>query len=178
MCKQIQARFIDKRFSDARLIQIYMSKQMDVKKVLSIDNLFLAKALYLQWLRTLVSSGVMGARTSPRKVATYSTTKSDLFDGMNDSDDEQEEQPVAPCDTDRVRDEVKAWEQLAAARVDLCKDDHGIVNEFDLMLSLRDEFPLHTALFQQVSAHLAHEGNAEDTFSLSGRLSNDNTHTR
>jgi hypothetical protein len=28
-----------------------------------------------------------------------------------------------------------------------------------------------------VSSHLAHEGNAEETFSLSGRLSNSNTHT-
>ena len=30
----------------------------------------------------------------------------------------------------------------------------------------------------QVSSHVAHEGNAEETFSLSGRLSNDNTHTQ
>ena len=33
-------------------------------------------------------------------------------------------------------------------------------------------------LFKQVSAHLAHEGNAEETFSLAGRLSHDNTHTQ
>ena len=30
----------------------------------------------------------------------------------------------------------------------------------------------------QVSSHVAHEGNAEETFSLSGRLSNDNTLTQ
>ena len=43
---------------------------------------------------------------------------------------------------------------------------------------MREELPLQTLLFKQVSPHLAHEGNAEETFSLSGKLSNDNTHTQ
>ena len=54
----------------------------------------------------------------------------------------------------------------------------GLVDEFKLIFSVREELPLHTLLFKQVSSHLAHEGNAEETFSLSGKLSNDNTHTQ
>ena len=56
---------------------------------------------------------------------------------------------------------------------------HGwLVDEFKLLFSVRKELPLHALLFKQVSSHLAHEGNAEETFSLSGKLSNDNTHTQ
>ena len=47
-----------------------------------------------------------------------------------------------------------------------------------MLFSVRKELPLHALLFKQVSSHLAHEGNAEETFSLSGKLSNDNTHTQ
>ena len=36
----------------------------------------------------------------------------------------------------------------------------------------------HSNRCGQVSSHLAHEANAEDTFSLSGKLSNPNTHTQ
>ena len=45
------------------------------------------------------------------------------------------------------------------------------------MHHLRAEFPLHYALFQQVSSHLASEVNSEEDFSLSGTLSNPNSHT-
>ena len=57
------------------------------------------------------------------------------------------------------------------------KDEGGLLDEFKLLYAVRDEAPLHYALFKQVSSHLAHEGNAEETFSLSGKLSDRNGKT-
>jgi hypothetical protein len=172
MIRQIEKRFVDKRFSDARLIQIYISKQMEASKVLSEDNLGTAKALYVQWLRALATAGVggVGERVSPRK-----KKKKDLFADL-ESDDEADPSPVQT--SDRVRNEMKAFENIGAERINVFKDKFGLVDEFKLMLAVRTELPLHCALFQQVSAHLAHEGNAEETFSLGGNLSNSNTKTQ
>ena len=47
LCEEIDSRFIDTCFSDARLIiQIYISNGADPSKILSTDNLISAKALY------------------------------------------------------------------------------------------------------------------------------------
>jgi len=40
--------------------------------------------------------------------------------------------------------------------------------------SVREEMPLHYALAKQVHSYLAREANAEETFSLSGKLSDPN----
>lgn len=171
MSKQIDQRFVDKRFSDARLIQIYMSKQMPAAKVLSEDNLVRGKALYLKWLRLLVPVLSLGERTSPRKAQ----KKADLFAGMDDSSDD--EPSPAVLETDRGRLEVVLWDHISHDRIASFKDSLGLVDEFKMLYALRSEAPLHYALFKQVSSHLAHEGNAEETFSLSGRLSNSNGKT-
>jgi hypothetical protein len=172
LIKQIDTRFVDKRFSDARLIQIYMSKQMEASKVLSEVNMQIAKALYLQWLRALIDKGVLGERNSPRKKKKVKK-ESNLFEGMDDSDDDDTDSPTPTVD--RVRAEIKVWDNLAAERIDSFKDASGLIDEFKLMYAMRSEVPLHYFVFKQVSSHVAHEGNAEETFSLSGRLSNDNT---
>ena len=171
MSKQIDKRFVDKTFSDARLIQIYMSKQMPAAKVLSEDNLVRGKALYLKWLRALVPVLSLGERTSPRKLQ----KKIDLFAGMDDSSDD--EPSPAVLETDCVRGEVVLWDHISQDRIASFKDSLGLVDEFKMVYALRSEAPLHYALFKQVSSHLAHEGNAEETFSLSGRLSNSNGKT-
>jgi hypothetical protein len=49
--EELQARCFDARPSNARLVQLYMSKTMDAKDVISNDQYELAKTLYLQWLR-------------------------------------------------------------------------------------------------------------------------------
>jgi len=48
------------------------------------------------------------------------------------------------------------------------------VNEFALIYKVRHRLPLHYIVFKQVSSHLGHEGNSEQLFSSSGRLSDDN----
>ena len=148
LIRQIEQRFINKRFSDARLIQIYMSKQMDASKVLSEESLQKAKALYLQSLRLLISKGVLGVygeRTSPRK-----KKKMDLFEGMADSDDDEDNNTPAAAG-DRVRTEVQIWESLLEERINSFKDKFGLVDEFKLVYAMRNEAPLHAALFKQVA---------------------------
>ena len=76
LCEEIDSRFIDTCFSDARLIQIYISKGGDPSKILSTDNLISAKALYMKWLRNLLTQGVikLGARQSVSRHARRSPT--------------------------------------------------------------------------------------------------------
>ena len=62
-----------------------------------------------------------------------------------DSDEEEEAQPTR--ESDRVRNEVKLWENLAAERIEHFKDAHGLLDEFALHYAMRDETPLHTKLF-------------------------------
>ena len=47
-------------------------------------------------------------------------------------------------------------------------DKDSIINEFALVYKLRNAFPLHYAVFKQVSSHLCHEANTEQLFSLAG----------
>ena len=53
-------------------------------------------------------------------------------------------------------------------------DEDGLINEFALMHSLRNSFPLHTILFKQCASHMCHEGNSEQLFSRAGHLSDNN----
>ena len=45
------------------------------------------------------------------------------------------------------------------------------------MFKVKEEFPLHFAIFKSFAGDLAVESNAENTFSLSGKLSDDNGKT-
>ena len=49
-----------------------------------------------------------------------------------------------------------------------------MINEMALHYAKRHCFPLHYRVFKQVTSHLCHEGNTEQTFSLAGALSDDN----
>ncbi|KAL1500555.1 hypothetical protein AB1Y20_013210 [Prymnesium parvum] len=177
LVRQIDMRFVDKEFSDARLVHLYMSKGIPAEKVLSADNLQRAKALYLKWLRSLVTAGVVGIRSSPRKKK--KKEKVNLLDAMHDSDDDDSATMADDCrGQDRVREEMLQWQELPAASIKKHIGDQGLLNEFTLIHEFRDELPLHYKLFMQVASHRGNEANAEDTFSLSGSLSNRNTHTQ
>ena len=41
----------------------------------------------------------------------------------------------------------------------------GMLNEFQMMWSLRKRFPLHYIVFKQIASHLPHEANVEQYFS-------------
>ena len=69
------------------------------------------------------------------------------------------------------------WNKISSEVTHPFKGADDILNEFNLVFSLRKEYPVHFTLFKRLAVHLAHEANAETTFSLSGSLSNSNKHT-
>ena len=69
MIMQHEKRFLDKRPSDARLIQVYMSKQMLASKLLTRDHLETARALYISALRSASNTLGLGAQTLPGPVS-------------------------------------------------------------------------------------------------------------
>ena len=66
---------------------------------------------------------------------------------------------------------------LSKERINPFKDENGMIDEYKMIFSLRDEFPLHYQLFRRMNSHISSEANAESTFSLSGKLSNNNRQT-
>ena len=63
-------------------------------------------------------------------------------------------------------------EQIAPFR-----DAVGLLDEYAFYFSVRLSYPLHYTIFRHYAADLAVESNAEETFSLAGRLSSDNGKT-
>jgi hypothetical protein len=53
-------------------------------------------------------------------------------------------------------------------------DNRSLLNEFTMMWSLRELFPLHFIVFKQTGCHLSHETNVEQVFSRTGNLSDPN----
>ena len=98
---------------------------MDAIKVLSEENFQIAKALYLQWLRLLIDKGVIGECTSPRKAQRKAKVETNLFEGMEDSDAEDDDVPESTLD--RVRTEIKIWDTLSDERIASFKDSSGLV---------------------------------------------------
>jgi hypothetical protein len=77
---ELQARLFELRPSNVRLVQMFMSKQMDPKDWMKPDHHKLAETLYKQWLRQAHGVVKMPTReSSPRKQAQKAAGK--LFRG-------------------------------------------------------------------------------------------------
>ena len=76
------------------------------------------------------------------------------------------------ADFDAVTDEMKRWKELPSSIVDSFIDQQGLLNEFALLWSLKNTFPLHFIIFKQTAVHIPHEANVEQVFSTAGLLSN------
>ena len=184
MVDQLTQRFFSVPPSEGRLVQAWMSKQMSAAKLLPEDWLETTEAFYYKWLReTAVMLGTAQRRSPPRKAQKKKrrTSGGGFFDEDTDSDENSaavtaEEEGGAPAN-DVVLKEAACWKKIPPEAIDTFKDKDGLVDEFKLLFSLREQFPIHFALFKRLAAHLCHEANAESTFSLSGGLSNSNTHT-
>ncbi|KAL1495272.1 hypothetical protein AB1Y20_017132 [Prymnesium parvum] len=72
---------------------------------------------------------------------------------------------------DSVTDEIDSWKHMSREKYKVYEDEDEIINEFQMMWELRLEFPHHYIVFLQCAAHLLHEANVEQIFSLAGRLS-------
>ena len=92
-----------------------------------------------------------------------------------DGDEEMLQARAANTGFDPVVDEIERWARVPPEHYDSFYDDDGqLLNEFEMMWSLRERFPLHFFVFKQVASHLAHEANVEQVFSRAGGLSDPN----
>lgn len=178
---QLDARFFQDMPSETRLVQLYMSKQADMSILLPPEWVASAKGFYLVWMRKAATALNLGTRISPPRPKKRSRT-SYLFDGLEGGVTNSPAGPEIVAESgagsDVVQIEVVRWAAFPAAKIEPFRDPaSGLVNEFKLMFSVRKEFPLNFFVFRQTCVHIGHEANAEDTFSLSGSLSNENGHT-
>lgn len=193
--EELNTRLLEEKIpSETRLVQLYMSKQANMAKVFPESWVEQAKAFYLVWLRRAATALNLKAdtpnvahSTAREKNKVLKKVNTCLFDGLEIGVDEDgdvegagsdDSGPAAAESRDQVMDEVKRWSILPAARIQPFKHvPTGSLNEFKLLHSLKEEFPLHFFVFRQTAIHIGAEANAETTFSLSGSLSNPNTKT-
>lgn len=71
-------------------------------------------------------------------------------------------------------EEIDRWNHLSSDVWASFMDDDGLLNEFKMMWSLRERFPLHLVVFKRTACHLPHEANVEQVFSRAGNLSDPN----
>ena len=183
MVTQLTTRFFTHIPSEARLVQLWISKQMPATKVLPEDWVATAEAFYFKWLRE--TAAIIGApvrRSPPRQSKKKRRTSGGGFfdpdsESDHDADDAAADGEEEDAESDVVLVEVAKWKTLSSETIKPFMDRDGLLDEFKLLFSLRDQFPIHFTLFKRLASDLSHEANAESTFSLSGSLSNSNTQT-
>ena len=112
--QELQARRFTLRSSNSRMVQLYMSKQMDAKGMLTNDQYDLARTLYRQWLRKANSIVQLptrqGSTSKKQKMGGPSLFRgASLVEGLEGS-------PAARTqndDFDPVTDEIEQCERLS-----------------------------------------------------------------
>ena len=170
MVLQLEKRFFSIMPSEARLVQIFISKQVPAEKILTPQWFQVAEAHYLKWMRDAAIILEVTTRVSPRLRAKKQRTSTGFFDAISDdNDDGDDDDTTHGIGSDPVLLEVSKWSALDPSLLEVYKDSDNLLDEFKMVFALRKQFPLHFTLFKQLAAHLPHEANAETTFSLSGR---------
>jgi hypothetical protein len=174
---ELHERCFINRASNGRLVQCYMSKQMDAKVFLTPQQFELSKTLYMQWLRDASNLIKLPTRESPRKKVKVEQSKVEqgraLFRGATTQAAEAARHQAGDS-FDAMQDEIERWERLAADEIDKYRAVNGLLNEFKMAWDLRDRFPLHFIVFKQTAVHLPHEANVEQIFSRAGGLTDPN----
>lgn len=173
MAEELHARKFVARPSNARLVQCYMSKGYAASLYLTENQLQSARSFYLQWLR---KAAVIANKTKVAATATQTTKKGGLFRGgialqaksaaaepplmiagpsASDAPAAAAPSAAAPqvASEDVVTEEVNRWLAISQSKINEYVDEEGMLNEFALVYSLKDEFPLHYIVFKQVCAH-------------------------
>lgn len=173
MKKELQERCFDARPSNARMVQLYMSKQMDSKDILTREQFELAKTLYFTWLRHAATIALANAApcASSNKAANTANSKaqrlsngSKLFRGAKCcvSADDTPSVDLDVSSSDRVSDEIERWARLPPEMYSCYVDEENqLINEFQMMFHLRNSFPLHYIVFKQTACHVPHEAFVE-----------------
>ena len=173
LATEIDTRFFDERPSNLRLALAMMSKQMKPDKFMpeAWTTGGIAKACYLNLLRKIERTC---CKNPPRQSSTpilgrkRSARTEKLFEFNADS---PLQSGASEDEVDAVVDEVSRWAALPVQTVKEHLDsDTGLVNEFSLLYSVRQQFPLHYILFRMGTSHLAHEADSEQLFSGAGNL--------
>lgn len=184
MRTEIQERCFNARPSNSRMVQLFMSKQMDAKELLTPGQYEVAKSLYFTWLRH--AAGLSISKCAPRRTnttngATHTANKaqkanngSKLFRGAKCCISDNVDAFVDCLDeaelgaSDRVSDEIERWAQLPPEMYSAFRDDeNNLLNEFKMMWHLRNSFPLHFIVFKQTACHVPHEAFVEQVCVIS-----------
>jgi hypothetical protein len=140
------------------MVQLYMSKQMDAKGMLTNEQYELARILYMQWLRKANNIVQLPRReSSPRKKQQLGGPSpfhgASFVEGLEGSP--------------RARTQNDGFDPVT--------DDGSLLNEFAMMWELRERVPLHFIVFKLTACtHLSHEANVHQVFSRAGNLSDPN----
>ena len=129
MQKQLQERCFDRKISNSRLVQVYMSKQpgMDAQKVLE-HQYITAETLYKTYIREANDVVKLPTRQmSPRKTQKLSGG-SRMFRGASSLEGEVTD----TVEFDTVTDEIRRWSSLSADECQRFVKD-GVLNEFEMM---------------------------------------------
>mmetsp|Transcript_32329 Transcript_32329/g.53492 ORF Transcript_32329/g.53492 Transcript_32329/m.53492 type:complete len:195 (+) Transcript_32329:69-653(+) len=95
-----------------------------------------------------------------------------------DSDEDGLARPQATeVGTDTVLNEIQTYVKLDTELVQRHTMPNGLVNEHKFMKDVSKIVPIHYSLFKALAPHVPTEQSAEETFSIAGVLSNDNTHS-
>ena len=126
--RELQERCFDRKISNSRLVQVYMSQQpgMDAQKVLQRQYITV-ETLYMTYLRE--ANDVLKLTTprqSPRKTQKFSGG----FRGVSVLESEASEPP----EFDAVSDEIRRWSSLSEGECQcFVSAEDGILNEFEMM---------------------------------------------
>ena len=153
------------------MVQLYMSKQMDAKGMLTNDQYELARTLYMQWLHKANNIVQLLTRESStrkkQKMGGPSLFRgASLVEGLEGSRAARTQNDGF----DPVTDEIERWDQLSPDSFSEFVDDGSLLKEFAMMWELRDRFLMHFIVFKQTACHLLHEANVEQVFSRAGNL--------
>jgi hypothetical protein len=178
--EELQANCCTLRSSNSRMVQLYMSKQMDAKGMLTNEQYELARTL-MQWLRNTIVKCLIPKsnankivqlptrESSPRKKQKMGVPSlflgSSLVEGLKGL-------PAARTQNDGfdpVTDEIERWERLSQDSFFEFADAGALLNEFAMLWALRERFPLHFIVFKQTACHLSHEANVGQVFSRTGK---------
>ncbi|KAL1500141.1 hypothetical protein AB1Y20_012824 [Prymnesium parvum] len=153
---EIETRCFLQRSSNARMVQLYMSKQMDAKDILSPEHREREHDQSQGHEIQLWCKAVPWRSSLPRRRCGGGDTSTQ---NLGDAHDE-------------AISEVDSWARLPSeAYADFFDDKTGLLNEFAMMWRFRHKFPIHFIVFKQTACHLPHEAFVEQVFSTAGFLS-------
>jgi hypothetical protein len=186
LAEQLDFRTIEVPLPPCRLVCMAMSKQKPMSEVLSLSEQDRAAAEYEFALRTVYNKELGGFTRATQSnggtsviasgsggVRHVRKVKGPFDDSDEDEDDNEGSNGGVLLSLDPVASEIAAWKNIPTSTL-LPHTKDGMLNQYSLMSSLKDSFPLHARVFKQNVAVLSTEANIERVFSASLAFSDPN----